>query len=103
MLADAIGVSAASISDYKSRELAPPADRTLAIARWCGVDPGWLAFGEDTEAPAPEGFSAWLENQRARRPQRVAEPSPRVRDIPVEAMERVTSKKPAPRKRANDR
>lgn len=26
-----------------------------------------------------------------------------VRDIPIDAMERVTSKKPAPRKRANDR
>lgn len=67
VLATAIGVSAASITDYKSRDVAPPADRTLAIAKWVGVDPGWLAFGEETGAPAPEGFATWLEKRRAPR------------------------------------
>ena len=64
VMAGAIGVSPASISDYKSREIAPPADRTLAIAKWVDVDPGWLAFGEDTAAPAPDGFIDWLARRR---------------------------------------
>jgi transcriptional regulator with XRE-family HTH domain len=66
-LAEAVGLSAQQISDYKKREAAPPADRTLAIAKWCGVDPGWLGFGEFTKAPAPEGFEQWLAARRAPR------------------------------------
>lgn len=64
-LAAHLGVSKASVSEYKKSETAPAVDRTLAIAQWVGVDPGWLAFGEDTAAPAPEGFSSWLEKRRA--------------------------------------
>jgi transcriptional regulator with XRE-family HTH domain len=64
VLAEHVGVSATQISDYKKREIAPPADRTLAIARGVGVDPGWLAFGEDTAAPAPDGFIDWLARRR---------------------------------------
>lgn len=67
VLAEQIGVSKASISDYKKSEVAPATERTLAIAAWVGVDPGWLAFGEDTAAPAPDGFAAWLANRRAPR------------------------------------
>jgi transcriptional regulator with XRE-family HTH domain len=67
VLGEAVGLSAQQISDYKKRDLAPPAERTLAIAKWCGVDPGWLGFGEDTKAPAPEGFAQWLETRRAPR------------------------------------
>jgi transcriptional regulator with XRE-family HTH domain len=83
VLAEAIGVSQASVSDYKAREIAPPVDRTLAIARWCGVDPGWLGFGEDTKAPAPDGFAQWLESRRAPRlamkPAKSAAPAARKR------------------------
>lgn len=64
-LAEHLGVSKASVSDYKKSETAPAAERTLAIAQWVGVDPGWLAFGEDTAAPAPEGFTVWFEKRRA--------------------------------------
>lgn len=66
-LAGDIGVARSQISEYKAREIAPPVERTLALARRIGVDPGWLAFGEDTVAPAPEGFAAWLANRRAPR------------------------------------
>jgi transcriptional regulator with XRE-family HTH domain len=57
------------------------------IAVYATVDPLhrgklWLAWGEADDATLEK---------------------PHVRDIPLEAMERVTSKKPAPRKRANDR
>lgn len=65
VFAEAVGVSSTQISEYKRREIAPPADRTLAIAKWCAVDPGWLAFGEDTSAPAPDGFAAWFATKRA--------------------------------------
>lgn len=66
-LAAEIGVSRSQFSDDKNREVAPSAERTLALARICGVDPGWLSFGEDTAAPAPDGFSTWFENRRAPR------------------------------------
>lgn len=83
VLADAVGLSAQQISDYKRREVAPPAERTLAIAQWVGVDPGWLAFGEDTKSPAPEGFAQWLETRRAPRltmkPAKAAAPAARKR------------------------
>jgi transcriptional regulator with XRE-family HTH domain len=59
-LAEIVGIAASQISGYKSREEAPNARRTLALAQACGVDPGWLGFGEASEAPAPEGFAAWL-------------------------------------------
>jgi transcriptional regulator with XRE-family HTH domain len=59
-----VGVEPGSISGYKSRDEAPPAKRTLAIAQECEVDPGWLAFGEDSAAPAPVGFSDWLARKR---------------------------------------
>jgi hypothetical protein len=66
VLAAHLGIAASQITDYKARDEAPPAKRTLAIAQWCGVDPGWLAFGADSAAPAPEGFEAWLAATRQR-------------------------------------
>lgn len=38
-------------SQLLAREEAPPLDVCLGIAKVCGVDPGWLAYGEDCQAP----------------------------------------------------
>ncbi len=65
-LADALGVVKSQVTAYKKRRVAPPTERTLVIAGWCGVDPGWLAFGADTAAPAPVGFVEWLAAYRAK-------------------------------------
>jgi hypothetical protein len=64
--ADAIGVSGGLVSAFKGAKEPPPTDRVLAIAKRCGVDPGWLAFGNGSHAPAPDGFEVWLENFRAK-------------------------------------
>lgn len=58
-----IGVVPGSITEYKSRVDPPPHERVLAIAARCGVDPGWLAYGEDCAAPPPVGFTAWYAKQ----------------------------------------
>lgn len=86
-LAEAVGLSKQQISDYKGRDVAPPAERTLAIAKQIGVDPGWLGFGEDSKAPAPEGFEAWLATRRAP-------------VIPKGAFKPASSSRPAAKKRA---
>lgn len=73
-LAAEAGVASSRISEYKERDEAPPARRTLALAEAIGVDPGWLAFGEASAAPAPNGFTEWL----ARRyPPKAADPAPK--------------------------
>jgi hypothetical protein len=59
----AIGVVSGAMTGYKNAITAPPAERVLVIAKRCGVDPGWLAFGEDTTAEAPPGFQTWLARQ----------------------------------------
>lgn len=69
VLAEAMGVAASQISGYKGRDEAPPAKRTLALAKACGVDPGWLAFGAESQAPAPEGFAEWLDRRYPPKPQ----------------------------------
>lgn len=67
-LAEELGLDSQSqISAYKSLTDAPPAPRVLAIAKRTGVDPGWLAFGPETSAPAPAGFEVWLGNQPTRK------------------------------------
>lgn len=71
VLAEHIGVAPSRIAEYKTRDEAPAAGRTLMIAEWCGVDPGWLAFGEASGAPRPDGFALWLENRRKTVPQLV--------------------------------
>lgn len=77
--AEAVGVGSSAVTGYKSAINAPPAERVLVIAKRCGVDPGWLAFGEDTNATAPVGFAGWLVGQpklkkrlRAKRGKRAA-------------------------------
>ena len=46
--------SAATVSQWLSGKQALSLQVTLALAKLCGVDPGWLAFGEESRAPAPE-------------------------------------------------
>jgi hypothetical protein len=67
-LARQVGVAASRIVEYKARSEAPGASRTLALARVMAVDPGWLAFGEASQAPAPGGFDTWIRNRAARDP-----------------------------------
>jgi transcriptional regulator with XRE-family HTH domain len=62
-----IGVSKSQYSAYTRSDTAPASERTLLLAQWLGVDPGWLMFGEESQAPAPDGFAAWLEKRRAPR------------------------------------
>lgn len=45
------------LTEYHKGKVMPPLDVVLAYARATGVDPGWLAFGGESEAPAPSGFS----------------------------------------------
>lgn len=127
-LANELGLASQSeISAYKKRDIAPGADKTLAIAKRTGVDPGWLAFGEDTAAPAPDNFATWLENKRTAEPTRALRLAERSRtaygapepdpfadagaaDIPIarvrpfepdeEAEEPESPRKPAAKKRA---
>jgi transcriptional regulator with XRE-family HTH domain len=46
--------SAATVSQWLSGKQALNFSVTLALAKLCRVDPGWLAFGEESRAPAPE-------------------------------------------------
>lgn len=62
--AEAVGVGSSTITGYKSADEAPPAGRALAIAKRCGVDPGWLSFGDDSAAPAPSGWERWFATRR---------------------------------------
>lgn len=67
-LAKELGFSGQSeITTYKKRAVAPGAQHVLIIARRTGVDPGWLAFGADSEAPEPQGYREWLAKQDAAR------------------------------------
>lgn len=69
------------------------------LAAFLQVEEGWLIRGEG-EPPRPELWKAWT----VARQSDVGGPIPGVRDVPAGAVERVTPvKKPAPRKRANDR
>jgi transcriptional regulator with XRE-family HTH domain len=89
-LAEAVGIASSGITDYKARDEAPPAKRTLALAKAIGVDPGWLAFGDESAAPVPQGFTEWL----ARRyPGGKVAPSPSVLEPPPIPAERPSTKK----------
>jgi transcriptional regulator with XRE-family HTH domain len=46
-------VTAATVSRWESGDALPSLVAVGAIARVCGVDPGWLAFGAETTAPGP--------------------------------------------------
>jgi transcriptional regulator with XRE-family HTH domain len=61
----AIGVSPGSVTAYKTALVPPPYERVIAIARRCGVDPGWLAFGSESWAPQPQEFESWLQRRLA--------------------------------------
>ena len=51
-LAALIGVSPPLLSQWMTAGAnEPPASRVLATAAVCGVDPGWLMFGDETDAP----------------------------------------------------
>jgi transcriptional regulator with XRE-family HTH domain len=56
--------SQSEISTYKNRGAPPHAERVLIVAEQCGVDPGWLAFGNDSKAPAPIGWDVWLQRRQ---------------------------------------
>jgi hypothetical protein len=45
----------------------PPVEVRRAIALECGVDPGWMDHGPDSQAPAPQG---WHEPEPAERKSR---------------------------------
>lgn len=47
------GIPMSTASPYKNQIEAPIHARVLAIAKEAGVDPGWLAYGEMSAAPAP--------------------------------------------------
>lgn len=65
-LAVELGFSSQSeVTTYKKRAIAPGAMHVLTIARRTGVDPGWLAFGIDSQAPEPPGFVEWLSKHDA--------------------------------------
>ena len=99
-LASAIGVAPSQVSEYKARETAPSSERTLALAKEMEVDPGWLAFGEESAAPAPDGFAAWFQRRAARAhgqrmgPSVIQEPDPKIFDEPA-----LPRPKPAAKKR----
>jgi transcriptional regulator with XRE-family HTH domain len=42
-----------SVSQWRTGKQSPPPDVQLAIAEECGVDPGWLTYGQRSQAPAP--------------------------------------------------
>ena len=46
-------VTAATVSRWESGDTVPSVTTIAAIARVCGVDPGWLAFGAESAAPSP--------------------------------------------------
>lgn len=101
-LADLLGFkSQGEITTYKARTTPPHAERVLIVALQCGVDPGWLAFGEDSQAPRPPGFEQWLENRRKAPPASTPklEPSPMVQR--QQKPQRSGTKKTPGRKRAS--
>ena len=58
-------VSAVSASRWKNGAV-PDLGIIGALAEICGVDPGWLAFGESTGAPAPDVFSSREDSEQSR-------------------------------------
>lgn len=73
--AAAVGFGGQSeVSAYQRRAGAPKVERVLAIAKRCEVDPGWLAFGADSQAPVPQGFDLWLKRHPAEEPPSTAMP-----------------------------
>lgn len=46
--------SQGAISRYMHGQIPGELDTILGLAKVLGVDPGWLAFGDESEAPAPD-------------------------------------------------
>jgi hypothetical protein len=59
--------SKSSVSQWGKEEQAPPVEVRRAIALECGVDPGWMDHGPDSQAPAPAGWSEPEPRKAARR------------------------------------
>lgn len=57
-LADALGVSPATITAWASADEPPPHAQILAVAKLTGTDPGWLAYAPDTSAQMRREWSA---------------------------------------------
>lgn len=67
------------------------------LAAFLSVEEGWLVKNVG-DPPRPDLWKAWTEARA------LADPAgTRARDIPLNAMERVSSKKPTPKRRANGR
>ena len=60
-------VTAATVSRWESGDTVPSVTTIAAIARVCGVDPGWLAFGAESTAPSPRRGRAQLPAQSVAR------------------------------------
>ena len=44
------------ISRWEQGKAVPTLESLLAVAKAAAVDPGWLAFGDESQAPPPERF-----------------------------------------------
>ena len=62
-LAKGAPITAATVSRWESGDAAPSVASLAAVARVCGVDPGWLAFGADSAAPGPRRGKPQLADQ----------------------------------------
>ena len=60
-------VTAATVSRWESGDTVPSVTTIAAIARVCGVDPGWLAFGAESAAPSPRRGKPQLPGQSVAR------------------------------------
>jgi transcriptional regulator with XRE-family HTH domain len=60
-------VTAATVSRWESGDTVPSVTTIAAIARVCGVDPGWLAFGAESAAPGPRRGKPQLAGQSVAR------------------------------------
>jgi transcriptional regulator with XRE-family HTH domain len=56
-------ITAATVSRWESGDTVPSVTTIGAVARVCGVDPGWLAFGAESAAPSPRRGRAQLPAQ----------------------------------------
>jgi transcriptional regulator with XRE-family HTH domain len=56
-------VTAATVSRWESGDTVPSIATLAAVARVCGVDPGWLAFGAESAAPSPRRGKRQLADQ----------------------------------------
>ena len=60
-------VTAATVSRWVSGDTVPSVTTIAAVARVCGVDPGWLGFGAESAAPSPRRGKPQLAGQRVAR------------------------------------